>query len=56
MLISGSFDTTIKIWNTKTGTVIKTITGHADWVDALALLPDNKLASGSGDASIIIWD
>jgi WD40 repeat protein len=36
---------------------IKTLTGHSQAVENLAFSPDGKiLASGSGDASIILWD
>jgi len=34
----------------------KTLRGHSGWVDSLAVLPDNKLASGSSDETIKIWD
>jgi WD40 repeat protein len=30
--------------------------GHTNWVQALAVLPNGKLASGSGDNTIRIWD
>ncbi len=33
-----------------------TITGHTNWVMALAVLPGGRLASGGGDNTIKIWD
>jgi WD40 repeat protein len=30
--------------------------GHNSWVDALAVLPDGRLASGSRDTTIRLWD
>ena len=34
-----------------------TLCGHTEWVRSLALSPDGtKLASGSYDKSVIIWD
>src|SRR5688572_6968808 len=49
-LASGANDDTIKIWDTSTGHLLRTLYGHASNVDALAISPDGKLlASGSGD-------
>ena len=38
------------------GLCSKTLTGHTDYVMALALLPNSWLASGSGDTKIMVWD
>jgi WD40 repeat protein len=54
-LASGSADNTIKIWNPSTGTCLRTLSGHANWVFSLALFPDGTLASGSRDQTIKIW-
>jgi len=49
-LASGGKDNTIKIWETATGNVLRTIYGHSSSVNGLAVSPDGKLlASGSGD-------
>ena len=53
---SGSYDTTIRIWNPNTGECIKTFQGHSGPVNCLALLPDGRLISGSDDNTIRIWD
>ncbi len=56
-LASGSEDKTIKLWNTKTGNEIRTLTGHKDTVYSVAFSPDGtKLASGSGDKTIKLWN
>ena len=56
ILISGSQDKTIKIWELETGELIRTLKGHRDGVYALALSPDGQiLASGSADKTIKLW-
>ncbi|MFM6250064.1 MAG: WD40 repeat domain-containing protein, partial [Dolichospermum sp.] len=56
-VISGSLDTTIKIWDLETGEEKFTLKGHSSWVNAIALTPDGKtVISGSGDNTIKIWD
>jgi WD40 repeat protein len=56
-LASGSGDATIKIWDVKAGTLLKTLAGHEGWVTSVAWNPDGKwVASGSTDKTIKIWD
>ena len=46
-LASGSDDTTIKLWNVKTGNLLQTLTGHSSQVNSVAYSPDGQtLASG----------
>ena len=53
---SGSGDHTIKIWQLRTGNLIRTLYGHSSWVSAIAISPDGQtLVSGSGDNTIKIW-
>jgi len=56
LLVSGSWDKTIKIWQLDTGELISTLKGHGDRVYAIALSPDGKIiASGSADKTIKLW-
>ncbi|MBN8656007.1 MAG: hypothetical protein J0M11_09745 [Anaerolineae bacterium] len=56
-LFSAASDTTIKIWDIKTGAKLRTLKGHNRFVSDLALSSDNrKLISASYDTSIKIWD
>ena len=54
-LASGSWDNTIKIWDTNTGSLKRTLVGHTGYVWSLAVLQNGDLASGSWDNTIKIW-
>ena len=50
-------DDGIHLWNAHTSEHKKTLTGHTDWVNTIALSSGgNILASGSGDTTIRLWD
>jgi WD40 repeat protein len=59
-LASGSWDSTVKIWDVKTGKELKTLRGHAGFIYGLAFSPDSRwLATASGSAShgeVKVWD
>jgi F-box and WD-40 domain protein MET30 len=55
LLVTGSYDTTIKIWNTETGVLVRTLTGHTMGVKSL-VFDDNKLISGGLDGTIKVWN
>lgn len=55
VLITGSYDRTIKVWNMRTGEVLRTLTGHARGVRCLQF-DDVKLITGSMDRSLKIWN
>ena len=56
LLISGSADLTIKVWNIKTGQCLNELNGHTEWVSSLAISKEGQLISGSGDLTIKVWD
>ncbi|KAJ6094247.1 G-protein beta WD- 40 repeats containing protein [Penicillium canescens] len=56
-IASGSYDHTIKLWDTAMGDVQETLEGHSDRVTTVAFSPNGKqIASGSGDHTIRLWD
>ena len=55
-LVSGSDDKTFKVWNYKTGALLKTLTWHTGSVMSLAVLDETRLLTGSDDASMILWN
>jgi WD40 repeat protein len=56
-LISGSFDSSVRTWNTTTWQQIAVFTGHTDWVYDIAISPsDCILASTSWDKTARLWN
>ena len=54
-IVTGCQDSNIRIRNPNNGSLIKFLNGHKKAVRSLALLTNEKLASGSDDGKIIIW-
>lgn len=55
ILATGSYDTTIKIWDVKTCEEIRTLSGHESGVRCLQF-DESKLISGSMDRSLKVWN
>ena len=55
--LTGGADQTLKLWDTRTGTLIRTFTGHKKAVFSVALSEDGQYAySGSRDGTIKQWE
>ncbi|OBT60675.1 hypothetical protein VE03_09889, partial [Pseudogymnoascus sp. 23342-1-I1] len=46
LLASASYDKTVRVWDTATGTLQQTLEGHSEWL----------LASASDDKTVKVWD
>ena len=55
ILISGSWDKTVKLWHASTGENLDTLVGHTEAVNCIAVY-QNLIISGSSDATIKLWD
>jgi WD40 repeat protein len=57
LVVSGSWDKTVRLWDAVTGAALQTHEGHSDWVSSVAFSPDSKLVvSGSWDKTVRLWD
>ncbi|KAK4164711.1 hypothetical protein QBC43DRAFT_317354 [Cladorrhinum sp. PSN259] len=57
MIASGSWDKTVRLWNTATGVCDYILEGHTDRIYSIAFSPDGKtIASGSFDETVRLWN
>jgi WD40 repeat protein len=56
-LASASYDSTVKIWDTRSGECLQTLKGHSREVSSVAFSHDStRLVSASYDSTVKIWD
>ncbi|MCI0738981.1 MAG: hypothetical protein L0Y72_08055 [Gemmataceae bacterium] len=56
ILATCSADNTVRLWDPVKGAALKTLSGHSDWVFAVALSPDGQLvAGGSYNGEVRVW-
>jgi WD40 repeat protein len=57
VLVSGSADSTIKIWDLATGKAIQMLQGQTGYINTLDISPDGQtLASGDASGRVTIWN
>lgn len=57
LIVSASFDRTIKLWDVATGALLRSFAGHEGEIWAVAVTPDGRrIVSGGGDDAIKVWD
>ena len=54
-IVSGSLDTSIRVWDVETGNCLHTLVGHQSLTSGLEL-KDNILVSGNADSTVKVWD
>ena len=56
-MVTGSGDSTARIWDCDTGTPLHTLKGHTSWVLAVSWSPDDTtIITGSMDNLVRLWD
>lgn len=56
LLATCGADPAVRIWNADTLATVRALSGHTDWVYAIAFSPDgNLLASGSWNGEVKVW-
>lgn len=54
LLVSGSFDKTLRVWNIKTGRCVRVLRGHGDIVTCVSVY-ENTIISGARNGTIGLW-
>ncbi len=56
LILGGSKDNTLKIWNYETYELVLSLTGHTNTVSSIVAIPNTQyIVSGSYDKTIKIW-
>ena len=55
-VLSGSFDTTAKLWDAATGVLLRTFEGHSSQVTSVAFSADGARVLSGGDKTVKLWD
>ena len=57
LVVSASYDQTLKIWELKSGRELRTLKGHSEWAKGVAVSGNGRLAvSASDDQTLKVWE
>ena len=57
MIVSGSTDNTVRLWDIQGNPIGQPLRGHEGFVSSVAISPDGKMiVSGSWDKTVRLWD
>ena len=57
VLVTASADNTVKLWDVRSGELLRTLSAHEADIFALAVSPDGqRLASAGYDANVVLWE
>ncbi len=55
-LVTGSQDQTLKLWDVAKQKVVRTFTGHKNWVHSVLFRGEDQLVSAADDLTVRVWD
>ncbi|WP_051828640.1 caspase, EACC1-associated type [Streptomyces bicolor] len=55
-LATGSFDRRVRIWDSRNGKLLKTLSGHEDVVTDIAFSPNGSILASTSDRTVHLWN
>ena len=55
-ILSWSWDTTLRLWDGRTGEAGPVLEGHTDVITGASVMPDGRILSWSADRTLRLWD
>jgi WD40 repeat protein len=56
LVLTGSYDDIVKLWDTSTGALLRTFEGHTDSIRAIAFSPDERTFLSAADNTVRLWE
>ena len=56
LIVNGADDGLLRVWDARTGQLVRRLAGHTGPISAVIALPDGKIASSAQDGSLQLWD
>ncbi len=56
IVVTGSQDNAVRIWDSAAGKLMRTFTGHTGPVNTVATSREGRIVSGSNDRTVKVWD